>query len=377
MEELIRALQGWMEYQKTQDARAREEEREFRTQWLSKLASTGSTIFHPYDGSPATFDEWANHVRVMVASRKAVVPDCCYEIIGALRGSANLMAQRIVPKLASYTSLEPFLEDLRRLFVSPAHRQQARALYERRVQLPGEPVKIYHGLLHQLYNDAYEKAEQKEASLIEHFVRGLRDERIANRLLELEVEKKFPKTYDEALEMVLHYNAQHAKLAKSKAQDSRKCELELRQYREWLRDLKEPKREKEVKSTTTFTPEPMEVDACKLHPFSPHTDADCRVQKKRKKQQLQKKAKVVSQATKAVPATSSTPTVPPRKRKSNLPRNVCAKCRQTGHWAKDCPGKAGQDQVSTLLSQEQESPNEEIWPTEDLWDTDPNEDSKN
>ena len=172
--------------------------------------------FESFDGKggDSAFMLWSVHVKMVLKSLDLEPPHSLYAIMGALRGDALNIAQTLEEKIPTFTSNESFLAALKNLFVSPAHKHKARADFERRVQNKGESVKVFHGLLLQLFNDSFEEAEReiRQSDLIDHFVAGLRSKQIRAKLHDLKIIDLYPQTYSKALDLVLFYQAEKERI---------------------------------------------------------------------------------------------------------------------------------------------------------------------
>ena len=179
---------------------------------VSSASAVPSLQLTVYSGS-TPFDKWALHVKTRVKARGAKPPHALWEIVSALEGEALDVATPIIDQVETYETVEALLRALRDKFVSPAHKHQARARFESRVQQRGESVKVFHGLLQQLFHDAYDVSERNMQVLIEHFIAGLQDRRINLRIHEMYALGTQPTTYAAALEQVLALMAEYKRSA--------------------------------------------------------------------------------------------------------------------------------------------------------------------
>ena len=129
-------------------------------------------------------------------------------IFGAMKGKAAAAAKALEGKANSYQTKEDFFKDLKELFLSPANAERCRVEYEKRVQNNKESLREYHSELLHLFNEAFEGGERNKKELLDHFVSGIKDERIREKMHDLKVINVFPQTYTDALRVAMHYEAE-------------------------------------------------------------------------------------------------------------------------------------------------------------------------
>ena len=168
-----------------------------------------------YDGSPSfAFDDWALHTKALLTFHNLHPPRSLLVVIGALRGDALKVAGRLVETIDHYASNDEFFKRLRDIFVTPAHRDRARAEFMKRVQKKDESIKLYHGLVGQLYNDAFTEDERSERIKIDRFVDGIRNRYIREKIYDsANFGDNFPKRYSTALNIALGFEATAERMA--------------------------------------------------------------------------------------------------------------------------------------------------------------------
>jgi hypothetical protein len=278
-----------------------------------------------FDGKESSnFLQWSFHVDMTLKSVDLKPPHSLYAIMGALRGQALDIARNLQNQIYTYESNATFLAALKILFVSPAHKHQARAQYEQRVQGKGESIKVFHGLLQQLHNDAFDIEDRREPDIINHFVAGLRDRSLRLNVHNLNVIGHFPDTYSKVLDICLYYMAEKERVD--------------------IETLRLNTGNPIVQKTTSHISngvEPMEIGSCRIHKEASHSDSECFTQKQRSKKTIGIVANNTSQTKHFATKNFAKKT------------DVCKRCKKTGHWANTCrvnldKQKADNNQVNSL-----------------------------
>lgn len=276
-------------------------------------------------------------------------PAAGYAIKGALEGVALDVARSTEPE--DYNNLEEFLAALRELFLTPAFKRKARADFLTRIQRPGEDIAVFHGILKDLWERAYEQSERNENHLIEQFIAGM-THREANKQLHMDnAVGNLPTKYKDVLvrassiisECQIIEQEERRRAASGHGEAERNPSL-------WLQAAPAPP----APTPSPFPPPvPMEIGAvtgpsrwCEFHRSTTHNTKDCRA---KNNQQLPTNRTGFRPgqhptATRTQAQGTRTQTSGPRPQAINTwkPRgDRCSNCGGLGHWKAQCPSAPG------------------------------------
>ena len=249
---------------------------------------------------------------MLLKAKKLEPPQSLYLILGALDGPALDMCRDLSEKVSNYKTNEEFFEVLKEKFVSPAHTSIAKVNFERRCQEPKEDIKIYHGLLRSLYNDAYEVKERRENVLIERFLLGIRDKSLRQRVSELRIVNQLPTDYDGVLNKALQYLAERERFSTME---------------NFQRRFTNPNHPQQHHGSNSME-EPMEIGSCRLHKGAKHSDSECYSQKKKSNNSNSNYSNNNNN--------NSNHNSNPGRKQGVAGNGKCFKCGKEGHFAKSC-----------------------------------------
>lgn len=125
-----------------------------------------------FDASqPEEYFRFERAARIALQANELQWPRAAYALLAAFQGVALDIASTI--DVEAYNSTTEFMKALRELFTSPAGKNQARADFLTRTQRPGEDIMVFHGIMRDLFERAYESNERVEGHLIDCFIAGI------------------------------------------------------------------------------------------------------------------------------------------------------------------------------------------------------------
>ena len=273
------------------------------------------------------YRRWECSIQHCITANGWTFPRAAAAVLASCRDNAADIVRGIAEE--NFPDWPTLQAALRRLFMSPSFRNQARSQFEGHVQQKGENLPTYHGILQSLYNSAYEPQERVPRVLIDKFIAGIRDSKLHELFHTRITIVGRPATYDNALEVGMNIAAEleitgieRGKWASGKGGTS-------------ASPMAMPNYSQNGVDSTPTSGEAMDVNTlnyCTHHRVETHDTANCR----------------------ALTTTSLTP------RKSNGgngangasgekkmekqrapkvpgPNDICGLCRGKGHWRRQCP----------------------------------------
>ncbi len=344
-----------------------------------------------------TYIQWERHLRAVAQCNRWKPDQVIVASKAAMIGQASDLAQALPNSVDHCTecdppgTLEAYYKQLRKLFVSPAHERLARSQFDSRVQGPKEPIRVFHGLLLGLYTDGHAKIQEawrdnpllpvpapyrnrgeaigfKSQMLIQHFISGLRDRTVRERLLDQQIaqDKQFA-TYTDVLQAALGYMGN--------IQQSNEDQLRIKQGgARGHRLIKEY--DYLSGANTGDKEEPMEIGAiqdrqqgqqdCRLHPGAGHSDARCIVQRK-KKMAANRGPVTTTKVYHGKPSDMKTERAMRKNGKVDRATAKCNRCGGIGHFERECPsapttqGKSGaRSRVNVVVDEDQMAEDENL-----------------
>ncbi len=214
--------------------RSKKEQKAARESEYNNRFDTKILPFHNRPGE--SYNSWEHHASSVARNNRWPPMNTALSCLSVFRGSAARLTEGMKPQKDTYKTRDAFFEHMRKLFVSPAHKDMARTLFRARIQRAGEGVREFHGQLAVLWWDAYgaekepwrikedvpppadrpnaldEPRGEHAEDLIEQYLKGLRDKSLLERLQIKEDTLGPITTYSEALSRVLSVQAQYHRL---------------------------------------------------------------------------------------------------------------------------------------------------------------------
>jgi hypothetical protein len=368
-------------------------------QSLTKPTETRCNIRMPtFNASrPEEYPRFEQAARDAICANRWTWPTAGYAIRSALEGKALDIAKSAKPE--SYPDCDSFLAALRDLFVSPDSRQKAYAQFMTRIQGPGEELAVYHSLLQDLWEKAFETQERSEARLINQFIAGLSHPE-ANKQLRMEqAVGRLPTDYRSVLIQASNITSQCSLIqqdAQRKAAGGRwSSDLSIQPPTTWNRVEDQGPVPMEIglvtnaevntvsfqgntstkycsfHNSTTHTTQDCRAQRpqgqsptmwCSFHNVSTHNTSDCRVRQAQTNGQTNNRPPNFSGRT--PPAGTSRPLqtgINNKPRFANTrgpgpnPTDKCSNCGGIGHWRAQCPTNSStsrQHQTNTVEEHE-------------------------
>ncbi len=346
------------------------------------------------------FLQWERHLRATARINQWTDDQTVMAAKAAMHGQASDLAQALPDTVRDCRECEPagtleaFYGQLRKLFVSPAHERLARAQFDNRVQGAKEPIRVFHGLLLALFKDGHAKIQEawrdnlhmpvpapylnrrepvgsRSQMLIQHFISGLRDKVIRDRLLDQQVAQGHEfNSYTDVLAASLAYLGN----VEQSEEDQRRIRQggprgRIREY-DYLKGVRGDREE------------PMEIgalqdrrgggNACRLHPEAAHTDQQCIVQRRKKAANAGKGPVTSTQTFHAKPADGKKDRFV-RKTKVDRSSATCRVCKGVGHFGNECPSSSRsqgttRQRVNAVADGDQEDDDDQILVVDDEYD---------
>ena len=317
---------------------------------------------------PDEYTRFERATRIALKANDLHWPKAAFAILAAFEGVALDIASTIKPE--SYDDTEGFLTALRELFTSPAGKNQARAEFATRIQRPGEDIMVFHGLLRDLFERAYEPQERVESHLVDCFIAGI-THREAHKQLHMDRNSgHLPADYQGILVRAKGIIAQCKVIEQEVRRQMAGGQVGMDHYQQptsWAQAAPLPNRS---------APEPMEIGAvgavsgpakwCEVHRTNTHYTRDCRA----RKAQMGHDAPVQnwpnhgaarqtghSEGPRNPGYGNQKPTAwkPNRNRGQNTTNSRCNNCGGAGHWRAQCPSpkatQGGQDHRTNAVEE--------------------------
>ncbi|XP_059092019.1 uncharacterized protein LOC131887430 [Tigriopus californicus] len=301
---------------------------------MPTLAKTTDRDFYRFEAS----------ARAVAAANGWSVTQLVRAVTANVRKGAMDLLMSVVRDPAAFRTMDDFWARIRQQFVSPAHRQIARADYERRHQHPKEEIRSFHNALYQLWEDGHLEEDEpwrsnpqlsepypgartdppgfRSVKLINHFLAGLLDDKIRMKIKDTISMGVNITTYPEALTRALEFYANKERTRTERRRlhadhgshiQHRKPEYFKPQERTESTDIRSI--QTHISSTRKW---------CRLHQTNSHDDKECIVQQRRATQ----------------PRDKLTPTPQLRQKLDTVKYgNTCKRCNGKGHWARQCASK--------------------------------------
>ena len=359
----------------------------------------GPTKERPQD---ETYLQWERHVRNTLEVAGWTQPVAICMVKRSLRGMASDLSQTLAND--GYADLDEFCDTMKKLFVSPAHEAVAREQFDRRVQGPKEPIRAYHGMLLNLYlqghvrqDEAWRYPEQgvaiivqppyanaaqqpgsKSVRLIQHFISGLRSEKLRIKIRDAAtVEGTEYNDYSEILTRALALQANFDRNEYDQKRLAGYGDARMPAFDYWHRP---PSRRPQE------DPVPMDINKlgtawCDLHQVDTHSNQDCVEQRRRRQgypptgrggQERQERRPAEGRGqpmTGARPGADRGPQPRAARPAQARGRTRCNRCTGIGHWEKNCPSdpqvKLDRGRVNALEEEDEQGYGQEPEPEYD------------
>jgi hypothetical protein len=317
----------------------------------------------PYNASrPEDFARFEEAARNAIRANNWQWPTAGYAILGALEGQAIDIARSAKPD--DYNSTDDFLVALKELFVSPAHKQKAMVEFMTRIQRSGEDITVYHGLLKDLFERAFEPQERSDRQLINQFIAGMSHVE-ANKQLHMEqAAGRLPMDYKKVLIMASGFISQCQLMTQEAQRRAVGGRVEMASSYQpgvlpqpWVQPTP-PLPQLPPPSSPFPAPVPMEIGAvsgparwCEFHKVTTHNTTECRA---RKAQGGPPRSRPVQptqrpRAPQYQPSAAAPPRTQPAATQRPIRSDTCGLCGQRGHWRFQCPSKQNPTSTNMVL----------------------------
>ncbi len=283
---------------------------------------------------PEEYSRFEQAARSAVKANNWQWPAAGHAIVSALEGTAMDMARSTKPE--DYTTLEDFFTALRELFLSPSFKKKARAEFVTRIQRPGEDIAVFHGLLKDLWERAYESHERVESYLIDQFIAGISHSE-ANKQLHMEnAAGRLPTDYKGVLVRALGVISACQLIAQEEQRRAAGGQVLMDSSYQHPAPVAPP-----VQTQTQWpAPVPMEIGAvtgrnkwCEFHRLPSHNTQECYGKKGMRapsNRQWTRPPQGPPMHNPRVPDTQGPP-------KRLIRNSNCDNCGGIGHWRNQCP----------------------------------------
>ncbi len=326
--------------------------------------------------NPEDYPRFEQAARDAICANRWPWPAAGYAIRSAFEGKALDIARSANPD--NFQDTDSFLKALRELFVSPDSKQRAYAQFMARVQAPGEELAVFHSLLQDLWEKAFDKQEQSVPRLIEQFISGLSHQETSTQLRMELANNRLPNDYRGVLIQASNIISQYSLIqqdARRKATGGRwPTSFGIPPSSNWNRPNEQGPVPMEIGSVNNTNvnaisnPNFNSTKWCAFHNSNTHSGRDCRAQQNRPQRTLwcsyhnspthntndcrMRQAQPNGQPN-SRPTSFSGRNPPPGTSRplqtgiANKPRNSgptatdkCNNCGGIGHWRTQCPSKA-------------------------------------
>ncbi len=354
-----------------------------------------------YAKTGESFSNFERQARLIAQMNGWSVTNTAIATLAAMRGAATGMTKTMTVTEGQFKNVDEFFTELRKMFVNPAYKQVAQAIFTSRAQKAQENVREFHNNLAVLWWDAYGEEEEpwridpavkvpegramtepkgfKSWRLINQFMRGLRDRTLRSAMKLLIKSNGHITDYPSALERVMSIQADRQQLA-VEDMHVKQCD-NAPSFDEFDQAMVKTKPGKKAKDDE----EPMEIGAlsapprygqqrpkplygkpqnasgkfyCVRHGYCGHTTNNCKMYNSR----------LATARTGAVPkAQQQQPRRQVRiltgtgQQEKQQTERLCYNCNRPGHFIKDCPHK----RMNHMIQEEEYVEEQEFYEHED------------
>lgn len=271
---------------------------------------------------------WERCIKLCRTLNRWSVDTTVKQCLIAMKGRAGRIAVNLRAEDGAYPTVDAFLNEVRKIFVSSSYKEVARLRFEQREQKRGEDTRSYHQVLLHLWEDAYKEEEEpwhsgngnpplgreheppghKSRKLIDRFLRGISHPRVKDRVLSAELFNKVD-DYVTALQKVLDSEVIQEKIDKGWTEKKWK-ETQRFQPRELMPGEQRMEIGNVQNATNGSRNKPNPNKAKNMNNPYPHKNKPG--------------------------GKNTTPKPPADKSKRSRKDDVCKFCNKKGHWQKDC-----------------------------------------